>query len=290
MKACFILLVTLLASCSETEKDHNQPQHHAPNNAAGAMGADTNGGSAGTNDGTGSSGSGIVAKKPESYCGISGVEYRHTLAKSRAPIAASAPMDIEGDMHKWVGEQGVFVVSETQGWASLVLNAGAPQFSVPQTTSGFALADLVREYFVSAGILACEVASVTTSVQTNSSDTEVRYYNGLVRSVAGFPVASSIAYASLHDNGHTSVEEVFWPAIPAETVDAARSLQVAVDDGSLFSKLPTNAPHNGVVQIHHTSMGFGTPTQSWAAYDVVVGPVSFMYDIVGKEIPSTGPS
>lgn len=220
-----------------------------------------------------------LALTGQETCSTQGVEYRHTLERSRGPVPKDTKVTHDGQMDKYVGGKAVFAIWLSDGSALLSSNAG-PQPA--QTMTGDAHKALVRSYFEEAGVRGCEIHGTSTSWYSGGG-----YTASLVRSIDGIVVAESLAWARLDDEGGSSEESVFWPAIDPATVEQAQKLRATLADparaADFFGRLPAGTPTDGEVLIHHTPAHNSGPLKSWVSYDVH-GKCQLSYSPEGAEL------
>lgn len=219
-------------------------------------------------------------------------EYRHRSSVSKIHLGTDNSSRAELGLNKVVGSEGVFSTDPVSGRAMALINADSPAAKVPPlTTDPEVHNQRVRKYFEEAGLPADQIASVhvTTTMTGGAKATEALeqgqmkfegYTSILDRTAWGFHVVESHAIARFNQNDEVTFESVYWPAIPATVVSAAKELDNMVHDpvsGPAFlARLPeaalaATAPR-GVV-IHHSTSAFHG-VASFASYDVVVPPAN----------------
>jgi hypothetical protein len=206
----------------------------------------------------------------------------YDVTKSRFAFG-STPMRIDqGSQVSWRGVDGVVAIT-TDGSEMASLDANAPENNLSGWSGdGETLDAHVTQYFVTMGVLTCQIASTSedaagggggatdgsSTVMTVSPTTVV-----LSRGVDGIPVVESRAIAQFDVNDQTTEESFYWPEIPADVVTAARAFrdQLAAP-GALAAykaKLPADAQGDGQVVIHHRVGGSALPFTAVAVYDTV---------------------
>lgn len=200
----------------------------------------------------------------------------YDVSKSRFAFGSTPAREDSAGMTRFVGDHGVVAIF-TCGAATGLMNADAPELARPDWSTDTNLLIIhTLDYFAALGVEGCQVArtDVHPEVATGQA-TQVSI--ALSRAVDGIPVAESSAYARFDVDDQTTSEGLYWPAIPAETVAAAKALRDQLaDPGALAAyraKLPAVAQGAGVVTIHHTSGSFGcdAPITAMATYDVGYG-------------------
>ncbi len=208
----------------------------------------------------------------------------YDVTKSRFAFGSTPVRQDEYGTIRWVGVDGVLAI-EPCGSARGSMNGGAPESSLPDWSGDpAALSGHVREYFISMGVDACQIANtltfaggtVTCSIDPDAGPCETANQHrtvSLARGVDGVPVIESQAYARFNVNDQSTSEGFYWPTIPAGTVLAARALRDQLADLSARlayqAKLPANAQGSGQVVLHHSSCpSSSSDFRSAAAYDV----------------------
>jgi hypothetical protein len=143
---------------------------------------------------------------------------------------------------------------------------------------------MVVQYFTSAGIPKDQIGHVhaVTSLSGGgigehaASIRKVDGYASVLSRVVGddFPVAESVAWARLDDEGKSISEFVYWPAIPAKAIADARSLKertTGAQRAEYLMRLPLEGSA-GTVVIHHSPATDEGPFEALATYDVLDHP------------------
>jgi hypothetical protein len=84
-------------------------------------------------------------------------------------------------------------------------------------------------------------------------------------------VAESVAWARLDNDGRSITEWVYWPAIPAKTIAAAKHLDEMTSGAGkveYLKRLPAGL-RNGTVVIHHSGATDEGAYESIATFDVL---------------------
>jgi len=146
---------------------------------------------------------------------------------------------------------------------------------------------LVQAYFTGAGLPADQVGPLRTNVTARGSGpgdtppvmpTTFGFSSIVTRSVNGFRVAESRAWARLDVSGAVVAESVYWPQLDASVIADASTLSNTLASPSLaaayFASLPVSSDiaSTGSVIIHHSSEFVETAFQDVACYDVWFGP------------------
>jgi hypothetical protein len=200
----------------------------------------------------------------------------YDITKSRFAFGSTPIESKEGGLTRWTGSQGVVAI-DASGSALAVPNAGAPELTVAGWSSGTeTLVDHTRAYFVAMGVAPCQAAKTQALGGSSGIATSLN------REVAGIPVVDSTAYAQFNAHDLTTSEGLYWPAVAADIVSAARALHQQLADASMLAaykaKLPANAQTEGQVVIHHSGAGSTQPFRSVASYDVLVGRSTLSFD------------
>lgn len=211
--------------------------------------------------------------------GVAG--YQHTLAHSRFPVGTGAIVKDEFNMHKVVGSEGVFA-TRASGMATALANSDSAARRGTPIGDNAAHNDAVRAYFVSAGLPADQIDAIqdfeVVSVPATSSDVAsvqrtVQFRRSMItRRVQGIPVPDSYAWARINSDGTVVEEQVYWPAIPSDTLGKALALAANLSDTStsaaLEARLPPHRKGKGLV-IRHSPGEWDKEFFADAVYDVV---------------------
>lgn len=220
--------------------------------------------------------------------------YQHSIERSRFITGGSVDqrrLIEEFGFSKVVGPNGVFATNLRNGLVIATQNAGGDKSGAgPQQDYKKAehMLDpnkqntMVMDYFVAAGIPRDQVGGIQALTSLSASGraedaASLRlkvdgYCSVLERVVAGkFPVADSIAWASLDNQGKSISESVYWPAVPAKALADARllaELTTGPRRAEYLARLPAGLPA-GTVVIHHSAATDEGPFEALAAYDVI---------------------
>jgi len=222
--------------------------------------------------------------------------YQHVLSSSAFHLGTTQTQAHTGDFDRVVGSEGVFVTNPVNGaiFAHPTADSSAEK-AAPLTTDVKVHNDAVRSYFTSLGLPADQVhhvdigSSMTSSGRVgdrNPAPKFVGYTSTLVRRVAGFPVAESVAAARLNVNHEVVREHVYWPELPASVVVDAQALEALVHDPVAGPRFLSGLPEQGKagrVVIHHTSAIETSPFVAMASFDVTVGRDVHHFDATGAE-------
>lgn len=128
---------------------------------------------------------------------------------------------------------------------------------------------MVLAYFVGAGLPAPQVSKLVafdtiTSLISASSPSltqnivSVSVDSILCRAYRGIRIVDSFAWARLNERGESVNEQVYWPEIPPDTLQAVASFQNMLADpqrrNAYIARLPAGA-ETGELVVHHTSGG-----------------------------------
>jgi hypothetical protein len=221
--------------------------------------------------------------------------YQHSIERSRFVTGSSVdqlrPIE-EFGFSKVVGPNGVFATNLRNGLVIATQNDGMDKSeALPQRDEARAEHLLnpdkhnamVMDYFIAAGIPRDQVGGIHANTYLSASgageDAARRvkvdgYASVLERAVGGkFPVADSIAWARLDNDGKSISEWVYWPAIPAKALADARLLEELTTGpgprrAEFLARLPAGLPP-GIVVIHHSSATDEGPFEALATYDVI---------------------
>jgi hypothetical protein len=197
---------------------------------------------------------------------LTGASY--DISKSRFAFGSTPVAEHEATLTRWVGNDGVVAIFNN-GFTLAALNGGAPEFSLPDWSSDpDALAQHVREYFVSMGVAPCQIGTPEIFGGSNGR------IAGFVRVIDGIPVGESLANAKFDSQDQTTSENFYWPTIPADVVTTARAFRDRLADpaglAAYKALLPAEAQGDGRVLIRHSDSSSTAPFASTAVYDVFV--------------------
>ncbi|HVT06026.1 MAG TPA: hypothetical protein VHO67_01140 [Polyangia bacterium] len=215
----------------------------------------------------------------------------YDVQKSRFAFGSTPTEDDSGGFVRWVGADGVVAIQQSGGELG-ILNAGAPEAALPDwSTDTAALTVHVTTYFAGFGVSACQVANAQINAGSGGRTVD------LARAIGDIPVAESLAYARFDDQDQSTSEGLYWPAIPADVVTAARAFQAKLTDptelAAYKAKLPADAQGDGAVVLHHTSSSSTAPFAAAATYDVATppGPLgrgsTLSFDADGNPVPTS---
>jgi hypothetical protein len=212
--------------------------------------------------------------------GLSGAVY--DLAKSKFAFGSKPVSTTEQGVTHWKGDQGALAIwadgSELAG-----LNAGSPETDVADWSNDpDALAAHVRSYFVAMGVAECQIENSQVLGATNGRTI------ALAREVDGIPIAESQAGAHFNAHDLSTIEDFYWPALPANVIADARSFHDRLADPDELAmykaSLPDNAQGEGQVIIHHASAGSGSTEAPTVSYDVLIDRSTFSFRPDGQPI------
>ncbi|MDB4994960.1 MAG: hypothetical protein JWM74_2392 [Myxococcaceae bacterium] len=227
-----------------------------------------------------------------------GAGYFHTRAASKFALGSVVEEKAEFGYQKTVGTEGVFAVHIATRGAVGSPNAGAPCASRGPLAPAETHAAAVRAYFMSGGLASNQITMVSTGSSASGggsatggpqTTTLTAYTSSLQRTVDGFPVVDSIAYASMNADSVVCSEQVDWPTIPPDVLADARELRTIIADAAKRSafeaRLPTTSK-DGKVVIRHSTSAQGKPTAAFAAYEVSGNGTSRDFDANANELPA----
>lgn len=213
--------------------------------------------------------------------------YVHNFSRSRFRIGEKVLELSEFGFDKRVGSEGVFATIRETGWVLAIPNASSPATLVgPFSSSPDANNAAVRRYFVDAGLPEAQIDHVSAHANMHGSGHSPQgasvakalasdpvldgYTSILSRAVSGVPVPDSFAWARFNANGDVVEEQVYWPSIPANTVQNALKLQVmlASSTQTILSTLPPQSS-SGRVTIRHSPGSQRDSFESFASVDVL---------------------
>jgi hypothetical protein len=205
-------------------------------------------------------------------------------------------------MQETIGRDGVFATEQLSQMTLASLNGALQDASYP--AGGDAQNAAVLAYFTNAGLPRSQVLNVTalevnfsvvSANQPNPAQNilDTSWNSCLSRGYLGIPIVESFAWAQLASDARSVSESVYWPDIPAETMDQVMAFQAKLADPAqreaYLSLLPVGAA-NGTLVIHHTSGTWQEAFAAVAAFDVTLGGTTFHYDERGGTIvlPDSG--
>jgi len=220
--------------------------------------------------------------------------YQHSVERSRfvtgSTIEQLRPIEEYG-FSKIVGRDGVFATNLRNGLVIATLNDGADKGAAPAPQQAAAEEyrltpdkhnAMVMDYFIAAGIPRSQIGGIqaTTFLSATSATKDAGapkpkvdgYASVLQRVVGGkFPVAESVAWARLDNDGRSLTEWVYWPAIPAKTIAEANRLDEMTTGArkeEYLKRLPAGL-RTGNVVIHHSGATDEAAYDSIATFDVL---------------------
>ncbi len=218
----------------------------------------------------------------------------YDIGKSRFAFGSAPAREDSGTLTRFVGSHGVVCISPC-GSATGIMNADAPETGLPDWSADtVTLTDHTRDYFAAMGVEACQVASADVPSALGGGGAAQKT-GSLTRAVDGILVAESYAFARFNVNDQTTSEGLYWPALPEETVAAARAFRDQLADPAALAaykaKLPASAQGPGHVLIHHTP-GTGTCSaqiDALATFDVLQDnpmgmAATLSFDSAGKQV------
>lgn len=232
--------------------------------------------------------------------GISG--YAHKLAKSLFDPGAGARQASDQGFDKIVGSYGVFAVDQSNGSASASRSSTGVQIKYQGTAAQHNAA--VRSYFIGAGMPESEIGNVTTHtvVRGTGNTTDalsgtqappeiVAYTTSIGRTVAGYPIVESIAWAELDGNGKVVAETVYWPDLPGPALAEATAFSAMLGDPTRAAAFSAQIPSGvdpGQVAIHHSTLTERGTFETRVTYDAMTtnkhGGYLRHFDRSGSEI------
>lgn len=197
--------------------------------------------------------------------------YRHLFNTSKfkmGPTGQTPNVMNNGVYTRYTGPEGAYL-EWPNGFAGGVPNANAPATQAePYSTDDAAHTTLVLTYFKDRGIPQNQLAppSISTQIQALSHTSDgkeierklIGYTTILHRTVDGFPVPESHAWARFNRNLEVVSEQVWWPELPGDLLVAANAFRAKLADPSAAveykAKLPvTLRDKAGTVTIHHAT-------------------------------------
>jgi hypothetical protein len=174
----------------------------------------------------------------------------------------------------------VFATVSATGWVMGIPNGDAPSKLVaPLSRSPDVHNKAVVDYFVGAGLPTNQIGRVNAHATMHatmvgdvpSAPVFDGYSSVISRKIAGILVPDSFACATFNVDGDVVEESVYWPAIPADVLNAAQALQTRLADlgqaSNFLSRLPAGVT-GGQVVVRHSSGGIGATFEAAASFDV----------------------
>jgi hypothetical protein len=235
--------------------------------------------------------------------------YTHLPQNSKFRIGDFKAEQSESGLRKLIGSEGVFAVDERNGSALGVPNADAPVLrKKPLTLSAELHNERVVAYFKAAGLPAEQVSGVhatasmvraaepvgeaTESVSGRRGELE-GFQSVLERTIDGVPISDSFAWARFTEDDEVAWENVHWPPIPREAIEAAHAMQLALDNRGMRDRL---AGVIGIedssalrVTIRHSSFSVEGPVATLVGIDAVIEGAKGKarvahFDLEGREL------
>jgi len=177
--------------------------------------------------------------------------YAHSMTSSRFAMGMLSNEEDVGKIHRFVGEHGAVAQNLYTGSFLVVPDASAPATKkAPLTKDSAVHGDRVRSYFVGLGLPSEQIKNVrphalvsgggpveVVSKKLDEHGTLVAYYSVLQRSIGGFDVPDSYAWARFNADDEVVEEAVYWPPIEAAVLDRAKQLSDLVTDSKSRSAL-----------------------------------------------------
>jgi hypothetical protein len=206
------------------------------------------------------------------------VGYIHDLSRSRFRIGQATTLEVDlPTMQRWRGSFGAFAVDPTNNAANAIPNADSP--TGPYLLDVQTHNQMVKDYFISAGLPADQVAEVQTiyiATGSGSGDSSTRpvlhSINSILRrAILGVRVIESIAWAKLTTTGDVDWESVFWPPIDAAVASSAAAFAASLADSTkhaaFLAKLPGKIYKEGGIVIHHTDPSIHAAPRAYVSFD-----------------------
>jgi hypothetical protein len=211
--------------------------------------------------------------------------YSHEISRSRFRIGQGTALETSTPtLQRWRGSLGAFAHDPTNNWSMAELSAGSP--SGPYILDASTHNQMVKSYFVSAGIPEDQIANVETSyiysgtLGGNQTTAPVPHSLNsiLMRAIDGIPVRESEAWAKMTTAGDVDMEVVFWPPIDTRVIARAKALAATIagpsGHASYLAKLPKIFIEGGVV-IHHSDMSVHSAPVAYVAFDATVDSAGY---------------
>ena len=208
----------------------------------------------------------------------------YDIRTSRFAFGSPPVHSVEADLDRWTGPHGT-LVHFSSGAIAASLNGDAPRLPA-YSLDGEKVKAHTTAYFKSMGVADCQLLPATVSAGGGAGGP--RLDASLIRGIDGIVVAESIATASFDEQGKTTYEAFFWPAIPADVVDEARRFRAELADpaklAAFKAKLPEEARGDGQVTIHHNPTGSPDPFAAIVTWDTLAGPSPLSFDTEGRPL------
>lgn len=203
------------------------------------------------------------------------VGYRHNFSVSRFAIGNIIASQDDGTTSKVVGDEGVFATDSRTGFVGALTNAISTAAAKAPLMGAEVHNDAVKSYFVGCGLPEDQIADVVahgfshTDIDDRSKYVADGYSTVLSRSIEGFPVRESFAWARMNADREVIAESVYWPDVPLSTVAEAKDLAVASKEASYAAAVGADTS-SGLVAIHH-SRSYASSVAFTATYDIPGG-------------------
>ncbi len=260
-----------------------------------------------TTKGAGPSGNAVATvTAPVSASVVGG--YVLDVGHSKVRIGANPALEISApQIQRWRGDLGAFATDPTNGWSMGMINARTSQG--PYVLDAKTQATMVTAYFAAAGLPQDQVGAVETMFEATAGGPMVgaKGHRGmslhslntiLRRKVRGVRVADSMAWAKMTVTGETDTEEVFWPPLSLDVVNAAAAFLAQMANPSAhaayLAKLPGAVYQDVGVVIHHTGPATHSAALAFVSYDASLSPAAEVpvrhFDVNGVEfrLPDEG--
>ena len=214
--------------------------------------------------------------------GVSG--YQHGPQHTRFAFGDHLKSESKYGYLKRVGDQGTLAVNSANGSTFAIPSRDADSLKSPPFGNSSEDHDtFVKDYFVKLGLPGDQVAKVRgmTLLEAQGPATEVArkpqhivaYYSALDRTVEGFPVRDSFAWARVNSRGEIVQEAAYWPSLPASVVSELREFRELFADPRRLQEYKSHLPVSGdgdVIAIHHSSAAADAGFESFVSFDVTL--------------------
>jgi hypothetical protein len=217
----------------------------------------------------------------------------HDLSRSKFRTGDATKLEVNlPTLQRWHGSLGAFAIDPTNNASSAIPDASSPRG--PYLLDVATHNQMVRDYFLGAGLPADQVADIQTLYFASgtggageSTKPVLESINSrLTRVVGGVPVIESVAWAKLTTSGDVAMEAVFWPPIDAKIATQAATFAATLADSTqredFLGKLPGGLSKEGSVVIHHTDASVHATPSAYVSFDIQ-GPVTRHFDMNGVE-------
>lgn len=185
--------------------------------------------------------------------GVGVPEFRYATTTSAFRLGTVVSVAREDGFDKTIGSDGVLAVDVVNGMLMGVLNAKTsyPKFqgSKEEHEAG------AKQYFLSRGLPSDQLGRVSSTVSMsgggsvrepmNAQPDTVEYTSIASRVVVGVPVVESQAVVRFEQNGKTTLEMVYWPALPPQAVSDAQTLKAVLSSPALAASYVGRTPSGG---------------------------------------------